>query len=134
MGEVWLWPISPSNISLSVIMVWRGILFEQRTVLVHISDSLTADRYYNQVVLTVVQLLVQADFGTLFQQDNDRPYIALRTLNSVNRVTMLPCPADLPDFSPIEPVWDVIERNLHRYHRYIPMRNWVLQWKRFGKE
>lgn len=95
-------------------MVWGGIMFGQRTTLVHITGSLTSGRYVTQVVMPVVRPLVQAAAGTLFQQDNARPHVARHTLNSLNGIDILPWPAASPDLSPIEHVWAAIGRVVHR--------------------
>lgn len=38
-------------------------MFGQRTVLLRIAGNLTVKRYVNQIVLTVIRVLVQAVFG-----------------------------------------------------------------------
>lgn len=63
------------------IMVWRSILFDQRTDLVHIASSLAVEQCVNQVLLIVDGQQIQAVFDTLFQQDNARTHVARRTLN-----------------------------------------------------
>lgn len=95
------------------IMVWGGIMFDRRTPLVHIDGSLTADRYVTQVVEPVVLPLLQGAPNTVFQQDNARPHVARRTLNSLTGFDILPWPAASPDLNPIEHLWDLIGRDMN---------------------
>ena len=52
----------------------------------------------------------------MFQQDNARPHVARVMLNfqTHNNVQTLPWPAVSPDLSPIEHLWDEMERRLRR--------------------
>ena len=52
----------------------------------------------------------------IFQQDNARPHIAktVRNFCSAQRMQHLPWPAYSPDISPIEQVWDLVDRRLAR--------------------
>lgn len=105
------------------VSVWRDILFGKRTLLLHIAGSLIMERYANRVVLAVVQPLMQAVFGTLFQQEIALPHVARRNLNSVDEIHMV-C---WPDLSPMDHVWHLVGLELHRHHRHIPSSSCVLQ-------
>ncbi|GFU42515.1 transposable element Tcb2 transposase [Trichonephila clavipes] len=70
--------------------------------------TMTAQRYVHDILQPHVLLLMQRHPGANFQQDNARPHIARVSQNSLRTVTLLPWPAQSPDFSPIKPgiIWD----------------------------
>ncbi|GFW36510.1 HTH_Tnp_Tc3_2 domain-containing protein [Trichonephila clavipes] len=49
----------------------------------------------------------------VFQQDNARPSTARVTMNCLTACQTLPWPARSSDFSPIEHVWNMMEKRLH---------------------
>ncbi|GFW50949.1 transposable element Tc1 transposase [Trichonephila clavipes] len=51
--------------------------------------------------------------GLVFQQDNAKPHTTRIPMNCLTAYQTLPCPARLPDPSPIEHVWDMMRRRLH---------------------
>ena len=53
--------------------------------------------------------------NAMLQQDNTRPHVALVVTNFLiqNNVNVLPWPAMSSDLSPIEHVWDGMQRHLH---------------------
>ncbi|GBM91450.1 hypothetical protein AVEN_226832-1 [Araneus ventricosus] len=53
--------------------------------------------------------------GGVFQQTNARSHTAAVTQHTLQSVDMLPWPARSPELSPIEHVWDIIGRQLHRH-------------------
>ncbi|GFX67117.1 transposable element Tcb2 transposase [Trichonephila clavipes] len=48
--------------------------------------------------------------GAIFQQDNAQPHMARVSQDCLHTVTTLPWPARSPDLSPIEYIWDHLER------------------------
>lgn len=85
-----------------------------RTALVHIVGSLTTEPYVNQIVLIVVRQVGQAAPGTLFQQKNALLHVTRRSLNNVDSFDMLPWSTTSADLSPMERVWELMARELHR--------------------
>jgi hypothetical protein len=103
------------------VMVWGGITAHGRTPLVVVAGNLTDIRYRNEFVQPYVIPFIQAQANNVtFQQDNVRPHVArvVRDYLTQQNVDFLPCPAVSPDCSPIEHVWDEMERRL----RHLPNR------------
>ena len=90
-------------------MVWSGVSWRYRTVLVVIEGKLTSRRYIDEILEPVVVPFLQnhADV-TLYQQDNIRTHSARLTTDFLgqNNVHGLPWPAFSPDLSPINYLWD----------------------------
>ena len=99
------------------VMVWGGITCHDRTPLYVIQGNLTAVRYRDEILRPFVLPLIQAPGRNVtFQHDNARPHVA-RVVNEFlahNNVHTLPWPAVSPDLSPIEHVWDEMQRRLRR--------------------
>ena len=94
-------------------MVWRGITAHGRTPLVVVAGNLTG------IVQTYVIPFIQTQANNVtFQQDNAQPHVArvVRDYLTQQNVYLLPWPAVSPDLSPIEHVWDEMERRL----RHLP--------------
>ncbi|GFV75141.1 transposable element Tc1 transposase [Trichonephila clavipes] len=51
--------------------------------------------------------------GLIFQQDNAKPHTAHVFMDCLTACQALPWSARSPDLSPIEHVWDMMERQLH---------------------
>ncbi|UYV84064.1 hypothetical protein LAZ67_X001034 [Cordylochernes scorpioides] len=79
------------------IMVWGAIAYDSRSPLLRIQGTMTAQRYVDDVL----------------RPDNARPRTARISQQALQDVQMLPWPPYSPDLSPIEHVWDIIERRLH---------------------
>jgi hypothetical protein len=96
-------------------MVWGGITAHSRTPLVILAGNLTGMRYRDEIVQPYVIPFIQAQANNVtFQQDNARPHVArvVRAYLTQQNVDLLPWPAVSPDLSPIEHVWDEMERRL----------------------
>ena len=95
------------------VMVWGGISARGRTALVVVDGTLTGIRYRHEIIRPHVLPFVQQHNATL-QQDNARQHVALVVTDFLiqNNVNVLPWPALSPDLSPIEHVWDEIQRRL----------------------
>ena len=99
------------------VMVWGGISYYGRTNLMVINGNLTAARYRDEVLIPRVQPFMHLHGpGLIFQQDNARPHVARIVLDHLEQshIDMLPWPAISPDLSPIDHVWDELERRLRR--------------------
>lgn len=98
-------------------MVWAGITSLHRTRLVIIEGNINARRYCDEILCPVaIPFLREHGPGLIFQQDNARPHSAAETEEFLtrNEVEMLPWPANSPDLSPIEHLWDEMERRIRR--------------------
>ena len=91
-------------------MVWGAICFDSRTPLVVIRGTLTAQRYVDDNLRSVLLPFLLQCPGLVFQQDNARPHTARVAMNCLKACQTLPWPADL---SPIERVCDMMGRRLH---------------------
>ncbi|GFX45763.1 transposable element Tcb1 transposase [Trichonephila clavipes] len=58
------------------IMVWGGIGYHSRTLLVRIASTLNSQRYISEVLETVVFPYLQGFVAAIFRQDNARPHVA----------------------------------------------------------
>ncbi|GBN06607.1 hypothetical protein AVEN_7478-1 [Araneus ventricosus] len=96
-------------------MVWGAIFYDNRSTLVFIPRTLTANLYVSLVFQPVVLPFMNSIQGGVFQQDNARPHSAVLTQHALQSVDMLPWPARSSDLSPIEHVWDIIGRQLQRH-------------------
>ena len=99
------------------VMIWGGITARARTPLVFIEGNLNGQRYRDEVVRPhVIPFIRNASQVITFQQDNARPNTAgiVRDFLRQNNVPTLDWPAVSPDLSPIEHLWDEMERRLRR--------------------
>ncbi|GFW24498.1 transposable element Tcb1 transposase [Trichonephila clavipes] len=84
-----------------------------RTPLVVIRGTLTAHRYVDGILRTVLLPFLSLYPGLIFHQDNVKPHTTHVAMNCLTSYQTLPCPARSPDPSPIEHVWDMMGRRLH---------------------
>ncbi|GFV08923.1 transposable element Tcb2 transposase [Trichonephila clavipes] len=71
---------------------------------------MTAQRYVHDILQPHVLPLMQWLLETIFQQDNIRPHTARVSQDCLHTVITLPWPASSPDLSPIEHIWEHLER------------------------
>ena len=112
------------------LMVWGGIHQRGRTGLIVLNGNLNAQWYVDEVLRPEVVPYVRHHNLTL-QQDNARPHSARLTTTFLQQqnIDTLPWPPYSPDLSPIEHLWDLIDRgirsrdpppqNLHELRRVI---------------
>ena len=93
-------------------MVWGGITAHGRTPLVVVGGNLTGIRYLDEIVQHVIPFIQAQANNVTFQQDNARPHVARVVCDYLiqQNVDLSPWPAVSPELSPIEHVWDDIER------------------------
>lgn len=78
-------------------------------------DILNAQRYRDEILRPIVVPYIH-EHHLMFQQDNARPHVAricTQFLEAEN-VPVLAWPAYSPDMSPIEHVWDVLDRRIRQ--------------------
>ncbi|GFX46724.1 transposable element Tcb2 transposase [Trichonephila clavipes] len=92
-------------------MVWGVIAYNTRLSLVLIRDTMTAQRYVNDILQPHVLPLMQRLPGAIFKH-NDRPHTARVSQDCLRTVTTLTWPARSPDLSLIEPIWDHLGRRV----------------------
>ena len=93
----------------SRVMVWAGISYGQRTQLHFIDGNLNAVRYRDDEILRPIVLPLIRCHHLMFQQDNARPHVVRICTENV---PVLPWHAYLPVMSPIEHVWDTLDRHV----------------------
>ena len=100
-------------------VIVRGrICWQERTPLVIVNGNLTAQRYIDDILRpTVLPFLQQQPRGVIYQHDNARSHTAgiVQTSLGANNVNVLPWPAFSPDTSPIEHLWDVVDRRVRQH-------------------
>ncbi|GFW47654.1 uncharacterized protein TNCV_2828471 [Trichonephila clavipes] len=77
------------------------------------SGPLTAHRYVDALLRTVLVPLLLQYPGLIFQQDNAKSHTTRVVINCLTAYKTLSWPARLPDPSPNEHVWDMMRRQLH---------------------
>ena len=98
------------------VMVWAGISHVGKTNLIILNGNLNAQRYRDEILAPVVIPYIQANHNAIFQQDNARPHTARLTTQflQANNVNVMDWPFTSPDLSPIEQIWDLLERRVRQ--------------------
>ena len=104
-----------------------GISHGVKSPLIVVPGNLTAVRYRDEILRPVAVPLVQQHQMT-FQHDNARPDVArvCQDFLANNNIVPLDCPPYSPESSPIEHLWDELDRRVRR-RRNIP--NTLGQWR-----
>ncbi len=97
------------------VMVWAGVCYGQRTQVHFIEGILNAHRYRDEILRPIVVPFIP-DHHLMLQHDYARPNVAricTQFLEAEN-IPVLAWPAYLPDMSPIEHVWDALDRRIRQ--------------------
>jgi hypothetical protein len=97
------------------VMVWAGISYRLQTQLHFIDGNFNPQRYHDEILRPIVVLFLRLHH-LMFQYDNAQPHvvrICIQFLKDEN-VPVLPWPAYSPDMSPIEHVWDALDRHVQQ--------------------
>ena len=94
-------------------MVWGGISHWLKSLLIVIAGNLTGVRYRDEILRPVAVPFVQ-QLHLIFQQDNARPHVArvCQDFLANNNINPLDWPRCSPDLSPIEHLWDEMDRRV----------------------
>ena len=115
------------DVHLAVGVWWCGWhLIPWQDTLVILNGNLNAHRYLEEFVRPHVLPFVRGQRRNMtFQQDNVRPHVARFIMNFLRHenVLVMAWPSMSPDLSPIEHVWDEMDRRL----RQIPNQPFTLQ-------
>ena len=119
------------------VMVWGGISFNSRTQLIIFNGNLTGQRYRDEILAPVEVPHFNVNRNvTIFQKDNARCHTARVSVDYLQQqnIDLLPWSARSPDLSPIEHLWDALDR---RALDNVSHRLWVsclIFWWRNGTE
>ena len=103
-------------------MVWGGIAHGITSQLIIVAGNMTAVRYRDEILRPVAVPLVQQR-NLILQQDNARPHVArvCQDFLANNNIAPLAWPPYSPDLTPIEHMWDELDRRVRK--RRNPPRN-----------
>ncbi len=97
------------------VMVWAGVCYGQRTQVHFIDGILNAQRYRDEILRPIVVPFIH-DHHLMLQHDNARLHVAricIQFLEAEN-IPVLAWPAYSPDMTPIEHVWDALDRRIRQ--------------------
>ncbi len=97
------------------VMVWAGVCYGQRTRVHFIDGILNAQRYRDEILRPIVVPFIH-DHHLMLQHDNAWPHVAricTQFLEAEN-IPVLAWPVYSPDMSPIEHVWDALDRHIRQ--------------------
>ncbi len=99
----------------SGVIVWAGICYGQRTQMHFIDGILNAQRYCDEILSSIVVPFIH-DHHLMWQHDNARPHVARICTGflEAENIPVLAWPAYSPDMSPIEYVWDALDRHIQQ--------------------
>jgi transposase len=94
-------------------MVWGGIYHGLMSPLIVIAGNLTDVIYRDEILRPIAVPFVQ-QLHLIFQQDNAWPHVARACQDFLanHNINPLDCPPYSPDVSPIEHLWDEMDRRV----------------------
>ncbi len=94
-------------------MVWAAVCYGQRTQVHFIDGILNAQRYCDEVLRPIVVPFIH-NHHLMLQHDNARSHDAriCTKFPEAENIPVLAWPAHSPDMSPIEHVWDALDRRI----------------------
>ena len=97
------------------VMVWGGIAYGIKSQLIIVAGNMTAVRYRGEILRPVAVPLVQQR-NLILQQDNARPHVArvCQDFLANNNIAPLAWPPYSPDLTPIEHMWDELDRRVRK--------------------
>ena len=97
------------------VMVWGGIAHGIKSQLNIVAGNMTAVRYRDEILRPVAVPLVQQR-NLILQQDNARPHVArvCQDFLANNNIAPLAWPPYSPDLTPIEHMWDELDRRVRK--------------------
>ena len=101
------------------VMVWAGICYVQQTQVHFIDGIVNAQRYRDEIRRTIVVPFIH-HHHLMLQHDNAQPHvqnvarICTQFLEAEN-IHVLAWPPYTPDMSPIEHVWDALDRRIQQH-------------------
>ena len=103
------------------VMVWGGIAHGIKSQLIVVAGNMTAVRYRDEILRPVAVPLVQQR-NLILQQDNARPHVArvCQDFLANNSIAPLAWPPYSPDLTPIEHMWDELERRVRKRRNHPP--------------
>ncbi|KAL0184678.1 hypothetical protein M9458_020374 [Cirrhinus mrigala] len=99
----------------SWVQVWTDVCYGQRTQVHFIDGILNAQRFRDEILRPIFMPFTH-DHHLMLQHDNARPHVAricTQFLEAKN-IPVLAWPAYSPDMSPIEHVWDALDRRVRQ--------------------
>ena len=103
------------------VMVWGGIAHGIKSQLIIVAGNMTAVRYRDEILRPVAVPLVQQR-NLILQQDNARPHVArvCQDFLANNNIAPLAWPPYSPDLTPIEHMWDELDRRVRKRRNHPP--------------
>ena len=97
------------------VMVWGGTAHGIKSQLIIVVGNMTAVRYREEILRPVAVPLVQQR-NLILQQDNARPHVArvCQDFLANNNIPPLAWPPYSPDLTPIEHMWDELDRRVRK--------------------
>ena len=97
------------------VMIWGGIAHGIKSQLIIVAGNMTAVRYRDEILRPVAVPLVQQR-NLILQQDNARPHVArvCQDFLANNNIAPLAWLPYSPDLTPIEHMWDELDRRVRK--------------------